>query len=149
MSNRNNRIKSKSRSYRAGLQFPIGRIRRLLCEGHYAERVCAGPVYLTAVLEYLAAEILELAGNAAQDNKKSRIIPRHLHVDIRNNEELNKLLSGVIIAEGGVITNIQTVLLTVKSTIVGFNKNHISKERSRLCPVDVTTNIIMATNTNV
>ena len=74
--------KSKSRSSRAGLQFPVGRIHRLLRKGNYAERVGAGaPVYLAAVMEYLAAEILELAGNAARDNKKSRIIPRHLQVE--------------------------------------------------------------------
>jgi len=65
--------KAKTRSSRAGLQFPVGRIHRLLRKGNYAERVGAGaPVYLAAVMEYLAAEVLELAGNAARDNKKTR-----------------------------------------------------------------------------
>merc|ERR1711934_843033 len=50
------------------------------------------------------------AGNAARDNKKSRIIPRHLQLAIRNDEELNKLMSGVTIAQGGVLPNIQAVL---------------------------------------
>jgi histone H2A len=108
--------KAKSRSSRAGLQFPVGRIHRLLRKGNYAERVGAGaPVYLAAVMEYLAAEVLELAGNAARDNKKTRIIPRHLQLAIRNDEELNKLLSGVTIAQGGVLPNIQAVLLPKKT----------------------------------
>ena len=85
-------VKSKTRSSRAGLQFPVGRVHRLLRKGNYAQRVGAGaPVYLAAVLEYLSAEILELAGNAARDNKKSRIIPCHLQLAVRNDEELNKL----------------------------------------------------------
>ncbi|GAU94246.1 hypothetical protein RvY_06057 [Ramazzottius varieornatus] len=108
--------KAKSRSSRAGLQFPVGRIHRMLRKGNYAERVGAGaPVYLAAVLEYLAAEVLELAGNAARDNKKSRIIPRHLQLAIRNDEELNKLLSGVTIAQGGVLPNIAPTLLPKKT----------------------------------
>ena len=106
----------KSRSSRAGLQFPVGRVHRLLKKGNYGDRVGAGaPVYLAAVLEYLSAEVLELAGNAARDNKKSRIIPRHLQLAIRNDEELNKLLGGVTIAQGGVLPNIQAVLLPKKT----------------------------------
>uniref|UniRef100_A0A7N9D811 Histone H2A n=1 Tax=Macaca fascicularis TaxID=9541 RepID=A0A7N9D811_MACFA len=98
------------------LQFPVGRVHRLLRKGNYSERVGAGaPVYLAAVLEYLTAEILELAGNAARDNKKTRIIPRHLQLAIRNDEELNKLLGRVTIAQGGVLPNIQAVLLPKKT----------------------------------
>ena len=54
--------KAVSRSHKAGLQFPVGRIARFLKAGKYAERVGAGaPVYLAAVLEYLAAEVLSLS----------------------------------------------------------------------------------------
>ena len=61
--------KGRSRSNRAGLQFPVGRIHRFMRKGRYSERIGAGaPVYMAAVLEYLVAEILELAGNAARDN---------------------------------------------------------------------------------
>ncbi|CAL0329129.1 unnamed protein product [Lupinus luteus] len=110
------RKKSVTRSIRAGLQFPVGRIGRFLKKGRYAQRVGTGaPVYLAAVLEYLAAEVLELAGNAARDNKKNRIIPRHVLLAVRNDEELGKLLAGVTIAHGGVIPNINPVLLPKKN----------------------------------
>jgi len=108
--------KSQSRSAKAGLQFPVGRVHRLLKKGNYAQRVGAGaPVYLAAVLEYLAAEILELAGNAARDNKKQRIVPRHLQLAIRNDEELQKLLGNVVISQGGVVPHIAPELLPTKS----------------------------------
>ncbi|CDO51577.1 hypothetical protein DV451_000822 [Geotrichum candidum] len=108
---------SQSRSSKAGLTFPVGRVHSVLRKGNYAQRVGAGaPVYLAAVLEYLAAEILELAGNAARDNKKTRIIPRHLQLAIRNDEELNKLLGHVTIAQGGVLPNIHQNLLPKKSS---------------------------------
>uniref|UniRef100_A0A914Z7B5 Histone H2A n=1 Tax=Panagrolaimus superbus TaxID=310955 RepID=A0A914Z7B5_9BILA len=55
--------KQTTRSSRAGLQFPVGRIHRHLRKGRYAERVGNGAsIYLAGVLEYLTAEILELAG---------------------------------------------------------------------------------------
>eukprot|EP00798_Chlamydomonas_sp_ICE-L_P012088 gene12088-biopygen10066 len=86
--------KAVSRSSKAGLQFPVGRIARYLKEGKYAERVGAGaPVYLAAVLEYLCAELA-----------------------IRNDEELSKLLGSVTTANGGVLPNIHSVLLPKKSS---------------------------------
>ncbi|KAI0501998.1 histone H2A-like [Dendrobium catenatum] len=111
------------RSVKAGLQFPVGRIARFLKNGRYSKRVGTGAaVYLAAVLEYLAAEVLELAGNAARDNKKSRIIPRHLLLAVRNDEELGKLLSGVTIAHGGVLPNINPVLLPKKTAAKEANE---------------------------
>ena len=81
-------------------------------QGKYAERIGAGsPVYAAAVLEYLAAEVLELAGNAAKDNKKTRIVPRHIQLAVRNDEELNRLLGNTVIASGGVIPSIHNVLI--------------------------------------
>ncbi|XP_055823366.1 histone H2A.1-like [Solanum dulcamara] len=111
------RKKSVTKSIKAGLQFPVGRIARFLKKGRYAQRVGSGaPIYLAVVLEYLGAEVLELAGNAARDNKKTRIIPRHVLLAVRNDEELGKLLAGVTIASGGVLPNINPVLLPKKST---------------------------------
>ena len=109
--------KSTTRSAKAGLQFPVGRIARYMRNMKIADRLGAGaPVYMAAVLEYLAAEILELAGNAARDNKRARIIPRHIQLAIRNDEELNKLLADVTIASGGVLPNIHAVLLPKKKS---------------------------------
>ena len=107
---------SKTKSAKAGLTFPVGRLGRFLRKGRYAKRVGAGaPVYMAAVLEYLVAELLELNGNAAKDNKKTRIIPRHIQLAVRNDEELSKLLANTTIANGGVLPNIHSVLLPKKS----------------------------------
>ncbi|ORX72266.1 histone-fold-containing protein [Linderina pennispora] len=82
----------KSRSSKAGIQFPVGRIHRHLRKGNYAQRIAAGaPVYLAAVLDW----------------------------PIRNDEELNKLLGNVTIAQGGVLPNIHNTLLPQKSKKAG------------------------------
>ncbi|XP_053560549.1 histone H2A, sperm-like [Bombina bombina] len=105
-----------SKSAKAGLQFPVGRIHRFLKKGNYAERIGSGSaIYMAATLEYLCAEVLELAGNAARDNKKSRILPRHIQLAVRNDEELAKLFDGITIADGGVLPNIHAQLLPKKT----------------------------------
>ncbi|XP_069825081.1 late histone H2A.L3-like [Dendropsophus ebraccatus] len=120
-----------SRSAKAGLQFPVGRIHRFLRKGNYAERIGSGAsIYLAAVLEYLCAEVLELSGNAARDNKKSRILPRHIQLAVRNDEELAKLFGGVTIAEGGVLPNIQAILLP-KRTAKGSSSQEAKTAESQ------------------
>ncbi|XP_009068203.1 PREDICTED: core histone macro-H2A.1 isoform X1 [Acanthisitta chloris] len=117
MSSRGGKKKSTktSRSAKAGVIFPVGRMLRYIKKGHPKYRIGVGaPVYMAAVLEYLTAEILELAGNAARDNKKGRVTPRHILLAVANDEELNQLLKGVTIASGGVLPNIHPELLAKK-----------------------------------
>jgi histone H2A len=61
------------------------------------------------------SQVLELAGNASRDNKKTRIVPRHIQLAVRNDEELSRLLGQVTIANGGVLPNIHSILLPKKS----------------------------------
>ncbi|XP_041047553.1 histone H2A.V-like [Carcharodon carcharias] len=72
-------------------------------------------IYLATVLQYLVTEIQGLAGNVAQDNKKIRISLHHLQLTIINDKELNKPLGKTTIAQGGVLPNIQAILLPKKT----------------------------------
>ena len=101
------RAKPVTGSARAHITFPVGRINSMFKRGRYSDMVGKGAgVFTAAVLEYLCREIVELAGNAAVEAKKQRIIPRHIQLAIGNDEELNKVIASTTIASGGVLPNV-------------------------------------------
>ena len=103
--------KKNTLSKKSGLQFPVARIHAALKKGRYGEHINKmASVYLTAVIEYLVAEVLELAGGQAKDYKKTRITPRHIQLAVRSDLELNDLLKDVTISYGGVYPNIPTAI---------------------------------------
>ena len=97
---------SVSGSSRAGLIFPVGRCSSKIRRGRFAKRVSMGAgCFMAGVLEYLTCEILDLAGQCADEHKMKRIKPRHLLLAIRNDDELNKLMCNSQISQGGVLPN--------------------------------------------
>ncbi|XP_061493852.1 histone H2A-beta, sperm-like [Rhineura floridana] len=93
-----------TRSCRAGLIFPVSRIDRFLRKGDYAERIGSGAsVYMAAVLQYLTYDIVDTAGNIAENDNKRRIAPRHLQRAISNDSELHCLLGGITFPQGNTL----------------------------------------------
>ena len=101
--------KGGSRSAKAGLIFPVGRVGSMLRKGQYARRVGAsGAVYLAAVLEYLTAELLELSAKTVLGQKKptKRVTPRAMTLAVRHDEDLGALLKDVTLTCGGVLPTV-------------------------------------------
>ena len=107
-----------SKSKKAGLTISTSRVEKSLRKMRLGKRVSKGaPVYLTSVLEYLTAEILELSGNAARDFKVKRITPRHIVLAIYNDQDLAKFIGKhVTISRGGVLPHIHKSLVPEKKS---------------------------------
>lgn len=96
-----------SRSAKAGLIFPVGRVGSMLRRGQFARRVGASSaVYLAAVLEYLSAELLELTTKAVVEKKSKRLTPRAMTLAVRADDDLGELLKNVTLSRGGVVPSV-------------------------------------------
>lgn len=127
----------RSRSDRAGIVFPVGRVHKLLKQGKYANRIGDNaPVFLAAALNYLVSEVCDLAATAAMDNRKKRISPRHITMAIRKDEELNELLKDVTIAQGGVMPHINPVLLPKLTSDPHSHRSKGVKKKADLMQID-------------
>ena len=105
---------SRARAKRAGLQLSVSRVEHAMMKhSSLCRKAELSAVYLAAVLEYLTAEVLELAGNSARDRKRSRVASRDILRAVRNDEELNKLYAYVVLP-GGVVPHIHHQLLPKK-----------------------------------
>lgn len=105
-----NRIKRQ-----AGLVFPVDRISKKIRARFPSTRFTKETaVFTAAVLEYMTAELLELAGNVAKDNKRSTIKPRHIMLAASYDEEIDKVIGKDTIfygKAGCVPSGVQKVLL--------------------------------------
>lgn len=94
----------RSTAYRASLQFPVIRFWNLMKKHGTTERVSKiAAIYIAAVLEYLTAEILDLAGNVARDNNFTRIKPRHIFLALQNDAELSRISCGMLMGGSHVL----------------------------------------------
>lgn len=96
----------------SSLIFPEGRLHRHLREGRYAGRVSRKAASaMAATLEYLVAEVLEVAGIAMRQASMKTLRARHITLAIRSDEELHRLCKDSTIAKGGVLPFIPQVLM--------------------------------------
>lgn len=105
-----NENKRMTQSGRAGLLLSVARVFNKMKDDSGLRVSPEAAVYLTAAAEYAISEILELAGNASRDDKRARVMPRHLLLAIGNDIELSKLFDTAVL-DGGVLPNIDARLI--------------------------------------
>lgn len=101
----------KGRTAKAGLLFSVSRLENRL------KKVCikrqvgkTAPVYLAAAIQYIVGEIIEIAFETAKKHNRTRISPRHIFLAVKNDEDMNKIITGTI-AKSGRVPGIHPVLL--------------------------------------
>jgi len=83
-----------SKSQKAGLVFPVARINRFLKKNTTLKRVgSSAPIYMTAVIEYIVNEIIEIAGNITSDASRKTVSPEDLVKALRGDKDLAKLFN--------------------------------------------------------
>ena len=94
------------------LEFPVGRIGRMLRRGSYFNRISAQtPIFLASVLEILTEEVLDLAAVKAKEEGRQRIVPTNIFSGIQQDKGLVELFSNIIISEGGFNEHVHEELL--------------------------------------
>ena len=87
---RHHQRRTRNRTARAQLLFSVSHVERLLREGRYAQRLTSSaPIFLAAIVQYLLATVLQLAGNGARRSGCRRITSRLVDMAMHNNAQLS------------------------------------------------------------
>ncbi|VDM34349.1 unnamed protein product [Hydatigera taeniaeformis] len=98
-------VKANTRAELAGFSFYVDRVHHMLLRGNCAQCVSdKSPVCLDAVLEYLVADLVDVASGVAVDNEIGCMFPRHMHLVICEDKELNNLAANMATPPHGVKT---------------------------------------------
>jgi histone H2A len=123
---------SKSSNKKAGLTFPVGRVNRYIKKGRFSHRVGSNaPIFMAAILEYVVAEVLEVAGNNARAEKKTRLRPRHVMLAIEEDQDLKHVFKDITIAGAGVAPGIQEFLQPKKDKVSKKQKEKAEKKAAQ------------------
>lgn len=114
--------KARKKALQGDLLWPVKRIRKELAKSTGVKVSMEAAVFAAAVYEYMAAELLELTGEAAKDFKRSRLVPRYIMLAIRNDDEIARVFEKTCtFREAGV---------TMKPVPKMLLKSHASKKNS-------------------
>ena len=117
-SKRNTRSKAKGtgpgNSAKAGTVFPVGRLARMIRRTHARRSGYSAGVFMAAALEYVCAEVLELAGDHCVKAGRKTIAPKHINLAVRSDAELSKLIAHATMFQGGVTQHVDPRLLPKK-----------------------------------
>lgn len=103
------KITPQSRSSRANLIFPVGRIHKLLSRGLYSKRVgVSAAISLAAALEEVAARILGESIKIMHHDKKSRITTRHILYALENDISMKELFHRFVLTQAGDVQKVET-----------------------------------------
>lgn len=94
----------QSKSSRAKLSLPVGRIHSMLVKGGYAKRMGAtAAVSLAAIMENMVRRVLNGAMVNMQAEKKFRINPRHILYGVHAEKELKDMFGKIAILKAGTV----------------------------------------------
>lgn len=92
--------KKGSQTRRSNLTFPVPFFKNLLNSTLRTRVSWDAAAYLTAVVEYVGAEILELATNECRNEKLRRVSPRHVLIAIRRDVDFSEMFTGFVLGGG-------------------------------------------------